>query len=77
MTYEQLKHLKPSGFKRKSGIHRSTFEQMVELLRPHLERCGKRGGQNKLCALRPTTAGARVLAGIPHSVSHCYQLGIE
>jgi hypothetical protein len=48
MTYEQLKHLKPSGFKRKCGVHRDTFEQMVELLRPDLERCGKRGGQNKL-----------------------------
>ena len=48
MTYEQLKHLKPSTFRRRCGIHRDTFEQMVELLRPHLERSGKRGGQNKL-----------------------------
>lgn len=48
MTYESLKHLKPSAFKRKCGIHRETFEQMVEVLRPQLERTGKRGGQNKL-----------------------------
>jgi len=48
MTYEQLKHLKPSAFKRKCGIHRETFEQMVEVLHPQLERTGKRGGQNKL-----------------------------
>lgn len=48
MTYEQLKHLKPSAFKRKCGVHRNTYEQIVELLRPHLERRGKRGGQNKL-----------------------------
>ena len=27
MTYEQLKHLKPSSFKRRCGVHRETFEQ--------------------------------------------------
>ncbi len=48
MTYEQLKQLKPSGFKRRCGVHRETFEQMVEWLRPHLDRTGKRGGQCKL-----------------------------
>lgn len=50
MTYEQLKHLKPSAFKRKCGVRCETFEQMVELLRPHLDRTGKRGGQCKLSA---------------------------
>ena len=48
MTYEQLKHLKPSIFKRKCGVRCETFEQMVELLRPYLDRTGKRGGQCKL-----------------------------
>jgi Helix-turn-helix of DDE superfamily endonuclease len=48
MTYEQLKHSKPSAFKRRSGVHPETFEQMVEILRPHLDRRGKRGGQAKL-----------------------------
>ena len=48
MTYEQLKQLKPSAFKRKCGVRCETFEQMVELLRPHLDRTGKRGGQCKL-----------------------------
>lgn len=48
MTYKQLEQLKPSAFKRKSGVHRETFEQMVEVLRPHLDRQGKRGGQCKL-----------------------------
>lgn len=48
MTYKQLKHLKPSAFKRKCGVHPETFEQMVELLGPHLDRTGKRGGQCKL-----------------------------
>lgn len=48
MTYEQLKHLKPSAFKRRCGIHLETFEQMVEVLRPELDQRGKRGGQAKL-----------------------------
>lgn len=48
MTYEQLKSLKPSAFKRRCGVHQDTFEQMVEILRPHLDRRGKRGGQPKL-----------------------------
>jgi Helix-turn-helix of DDE superfamily endonuclease len=48
MTYEQLKHLKPSGFKRRCGVHPDTFAQMVTVLRPHLDRRGKRGGQAKL-----------------------------
>ena len=48
MTYEQLKHLKASAFKRKCGCQRETFEQMVEILRSHLDRRGKRGGQCKL-----------------------------
>lgn len=48
MTYEQFKFLKPSAFKRRCGVHRDTFEQMVEILRPHLDRRGKRGGQPKL-----------------------------
>ena len=34
MTYEQIKCFKPSSFKRKCGIQRQTFEQMVEVLYP-------------------------------------------
>ncbi len=48
MTYEQLKHLSPSAFKRRCGVRRGTFEQMLEVVRPQLERTGKRGGQCKL-----------------------------
>ena len=48
MTYEQIKGLKPSSFKRKCGVHRQTFEQMVEVLYPELDCTGKRGGQCKL-----------------------------
>ena len=53
MTYEQLNHLKPSAFKRRCGIHRETFAQIVEVLRPHLDRTGKRGGQCKLSVEDP------------------------
>lgn len=48
MTYEQLKDLKPTEFKRWCGVHLETFARMVKVLRPHLERTGKRGGQPKL-----------------------------
>lgn len=48
MTYEQIKDLKPSEFKRLCGVHRQTFERMVEVIQPQLERTGKRGGQTKL-----------------------------
>jgi hypothetical protein len=48
MTYEQLKHLKPSSFKRRCGVHPDTFAKMVAVLQPHLDRRGKRGGQAKL-----------------------------
>ena len=48
MTYEQFKLLEPSAFKRRCGIQSETFEQMVELLRPYLDRRGRRGGQGKL-----------------------------
>ncbi len=45
MTYE---YLKPSAFKRKGGVHPDTFDQMVNVLKPELDRRGKRGGQAKL-----------------------------
>lgn len=48
MNYKQLKHLKSSAFKRRCGVYPETFEQMMEILRPHLDCRGKRGGQCKL-----------------------------
>ncbi len=48
MTYEYFKSLKTNAFKRRCGVHRETFDKMVNVLRPHLERKGKRGGQCKL-----------------------------
>ena len=48
MTYEQLKQLKPEAFKRRCGLQIETFNQMIEILNPHLDRRGKRGGQSKL-----------------------------
>jgi hypothetical protein len=48
MRYLELEHLSAQEFKRLCGVSRQTFSEMVEALRPHLERQGKRGGQNKL-----------------------------
>lgn len=48
MHYSELDQLSSAEFKRLCGVSRSTFSEMVEVLRPHLERQGRRGGQNKL-----------------------------
>jgi hypothetical protein len=48
MPYQELQSLSAVAFKRLSGVSRETFSEMVEVLRPQLERQGKRGGQNKL-----------------------------
>ena len=48
MSYIDLQHLSNSEFKRLCGVSRNTFAQMVEVLRPALEKAGQRGGQNKL-----------------------------
>lgn len=77
MTYEYLKHLKPSDFKRRCGVHPETFDQIVEVLRPELDRRGKRGGQAKLSVENQLLVVLFVLARIPDAISHWQQLGLE
>lgn len=48
MPYTELQNLSTTEFKRLCGVSRNTFNEMVEVVRPHLERQGRRGGQNKL-----------------------------
>ncbi len=48
MSYTDLQNLSTTEFKRLCGVSRDTFDDMVEALRPYLERQGRRGGQNKL-----------------------------
>jgi hypothetical protein len=48
MAYTDLQNLSAAEFKRLCGVSRNTFSEMVKVLRPHLERQGRRGGQNKL-----------------------------
>jgi len=48
MSYTALQELSVGEFKRWWGVSRETFGEMVEVLRPHLERQGQRGRQNKL-----------------------------
>ena len=50
MRYTDLQCLSATEFKQLCGVSRCTFGDMIEVLRPHLERQGRRGGQNKrLC----------------------------
>ena len=48
MPYTNLQNLSATEFKRWCGVSHETFNDMVEVLRTHLERQGQRGGQNKL-----------------------------
>ena len=48
MTYQQHKYLHPKAFKRRCGVQPNTFNLMVEILKPDLDRRGKKGGQCKL-----------------------------
>ncbi len=48
MSYTDLQNLSTTEFKRLCGVSRDTFDDLVEVLRPYLERQGRRGGQNKL-----------------------------
>ena len=48
MAYSELKSLSDGEFKRWCGVSRSAFAEMVEVLQPHLNRQGQRGGQAKL-----------------------------
>lgn len=42
MPYTDLQKLSAAEFKRLSGVSSDTFGEMVEVLRPHLERQGCR-----------------------------------
>jgi hypothetical protein len=48
MQYRELEHLSNREFKRWCEVSRGTFQEMVEVVRPCLNRQGRRGGQAKL-----------------------------
>lgn len=48
MRYRELEHLSNLEFKRLCGMSCGTFRELVEVLRPQLERQGRRSGQAKL-----------------------------
>jgi hypothetical protein len=48
MQYRELEHLSNPEFKRWCGVSRGAFHEMVEVVQPHLDRQGRRGGQAKL-----------------------------
>lgn len=53
MAYSELQPLSEGEFKRLCGVSRNRFAQMVEVLRPHLDRQQQRGAQNKLSVEDP------------------------
>ena len=48
MSYREIQTLSGAEFKRLCGVSRATFDAMVEVVRPSLDRQGRRGGQAKL-----------------------------
>ena len=52
MPYRELQTLCDAEFKRLCGVSRETFGEMVEVVRPTLDRQGRRGGQAKLSVER-------------------------
>ena len=48
MTYEQIKNLKETEFKRLCGVKPQIFEEMVSTLKQELPTSRQRGGQSKL-----------------------------
>ena len=48
MTYEQIKNLRETEFKRLCGVKPQVFQEMVDLLKQELPKSRKRGGQPKL-----------------------------
>jgi hypothetical protein len=49
-SWERLKRLKTEEFKRLVGVKPKTFEEMVDIVRPHADKTGKRGRSFKLSA---------------------------
>lgn len=48
MSYQAIKHLQPSQFKRLCGVKPELFQEMVEILKPELPKPKQKGGQPKL-----------------------------
>jgi hypothetical protein len=48
MSYQAIKHLQPSQFKRLCGVKPELFQEMVEVLKSELPKPKQKGGQPKL-----------------------------
>lgn len=76
MSYANLQNQSDSEFKRWCGIGRNTFAQMVKVLRLHVNREGRRGGQNKLRTEDRLVITLEYWRVLPQPVSYRYKLGI-
>lgn len=62
-------------FKRLCGVSRNTFRETVEVLRPHLESQGRRGGQAKLSVADQLLVALEKGARVSQPVSYRDELG--
>lgn len=77
MTYEKLKELKRSEFKRRCGVHPETFEKMVNILKPVRLSSRKARRTEQVKCSRSITAHLRILERISHTVSHRTNMGSQ
>jgi hypothetical protein len=76
MSYDTVKHLKPSEFKRLCGVRPETFEAMMSVLRP-AEADKPIGRPSKLTLRRSIVDDIGVLEGVPDIFSDWAIVGSE
>lgn len=75
--YQQLQALNRIAFRRACGVKRETFWTMVEVLKPDLERQGKRGGQNRFSVEDQLLMALQKGAATPDAVPLGLEFGVS
>ena len=70
MNYTIAQTLSPEHFKRRFGVHRATFKQMVKALKPQWRATPKPGAKPKFEIEERVLVALGVLAGVSHLLSH-------
>lgn len=76
MTYNQVKHLKPSEFKRLCGVQPETFKRMIEVVNQTHQQLKPGIGQPvQIDDRRPSANDIGVFTGVPHLLSYSPIMG--
>jgi hypothetical protein len=77
MNSKIAQKLSAAHFKRRFGVQRATFKQLVKALKPLWRPTPKPGVKPKLTLLRARVDLSGILARVPHILSHSQQLAGE